>query len=175
MYDPWRTLWQQPNITVRYDDLGDTLGYCDTHTRTIWLHEAMGTTQRRCTLAHELIHLQRGGLPDDPVAAAEEEQLVDRITARLLIPHLDELADVLSHTGSHREAARVLHVDVATLAARLLHLDPGERAFITATLGRRCSTACDLPDRQTDRACNQAVTLVRPHHCTHHHTTRESA
>lgn len=48
---------------------------------------------RRCTLAHELVHVERGGGSEhpDPVVRAREEMWVDRVVVDRLVPE-DELA-----------------------------------------------------------------------------------
>ena len=82
---------------------------------------------RRCTLTHELIHLERGPVPTDPIGRAREELLVDIEAARRLIT-LDELVEALRWTREPNELADQLWVDQPTLRTRMSHLDPVEIA-----------------------------------------------
>jgi len=83
-------------------------GLTDGH--TIWLNPNLTPAGRRCTLAHELIHIERGvihHLPD--VLAAREEHSVDRI-------------------------AIDTDVDLSTLDVRLRTVTPDEAAAINRAL-----------------------------------------
>ncbi len=59
---------------------------------TIMLRDGLTRVERRCTLAHELVHVERGGGSEhpDPVVRRREERWVDRIVADRLVPE-DEL------------------------------------------------------------------------------------
>ena len=90
--------------------------------RTIWLHSELTQAERRCTLTHELLHVE---MPD----AAEDH--VERETARRLIT-VDQLVDAfqwLRHPDVHSLADH-LWVDPQTAANRMRHLDPIEVAQI---------------------------------------------
>ncbi|PRC44552.1 hypothetical protein C6A85_99665 [Mycobacterium sp. ITM-2017-0098] len=50
--------------------------------------------ERRCTVAHELVHDERRVFPTDPVMQAREETLVEQTAARRLI-ELPDLVDAL--------------------------------------------------------------------------------
>ncbi|OBA44927.1 ImmA/IrrE family metallo-endopeptidase [Kocuria sp. ICS0012] len=50
---------------------------------TIWLDTHLTTTERRCTLTHELVHITRGHTGHQPPAV---EAAVREETARLLVP-----------------------------------------------------------------------------------------
>lgn len=89
--------------------------------------------EKRCTIAHELAHAERGPLPHNPVLAAREESAVEQEASRLLID-LDALADALKWAHNLPEAADVLWVDVPTLQVRLDHLHPTEQAWLTNQL-----------------------------------------
>jgi hypothetical protein len=95
--------------------------------RRIWLARGLTQAERRCTLTHELVHLERGPVPTDPVAAAREERIVDEIAARRLIP-VEALADGLRWTRHPLDLADHLWVDQPTLTARMATLDPLEVA-----------------------------------------------
>lgn len=121
-------------VTVRTADLGHRDGLWDPDTRTIWLHYDLTPAQRRCTLAHEVIHAARGDEKlHDHVLTARQERLVDEIAARLLIA-LDDLADALRWCGSDGHLCEVLNVDSPTLAARMQHLTEEERDYLRVRL-----------------------------------------
>lgn len=88
----------------------------------------------RCTLVHELIHLERGHSTCQP---PDVEADVAREAARRLIP-IDELADALAQTRSELEIAEMLWVDVDTLRTRLSFLDDVERAQLGLTHDLAC-------------------------------------
>lgn len=133
MYHPWRHLSSMTDVRVVFREMHGELGTCSFDDRIITLNAAMGPAQRRCTLAHELVHLERGGIPIDPVMIAREEAAVDRIAAYRLID-LDALVSALSWAASHAEAAEVLHVDKATLECRLANLSAIERADVESRM-----------------------------------------
>lgn len=60
----------------------------------IALSHLLGQAGRRCTLTHELVHVERGPVSADPRLAGREERAVDEIAARRLIP-LGELIDAI--------------------------------------------------------------------------------
>ncbi|MGW6376286.1 hypothetical protein ACWFRB_09505 [Rhodococcus sp. NPDC055112] len=96
--------------------------------------------ERRCTLTHELVHVERGPVPDEPHLAAREERCVDRITARRLIT-LDDLVDALiwNRRRVDDDTAEELWVDLRTLQIRIRELTDRERAHIDEELERRLS------------------------------------
>ena len=118
-----------PGVTVRTAVLPPScLGLWDQHARTVWLDERLSPAERRSTLAHELVHAERGDVPcGDPCLDARQERRVDREAARRLIA-VEALADALRWTRDPREVAELLDVDVALLAARIEALTPTERA-----------------------------------------------
>ena len=83
--------------------------------------------KRRCTLAHEIIHLERGPVPTDARGQSREEKAVDRIAARRLIT-ITDLIEGMRWTRNRDELADHLWVDVPTLQARIDGLDPLEVA-----------------------------------------------
>lgn len=136
-YHPWRVLRGLPHITLRWS-AAVTRGRVDGH--TITLHPLLTQAERRSTLAHELVHLERGPAP--PHHTAREELLVEEIAARRLV-NLDDLADaILWHDGNaHDGMAEDLWVDRGILIARIRSLDNEERAYIEAIVARREGTA----------------------------------
>lgn len=89
-WNPWRALRDRPHIELRFalldrhrglwqrDDLGEL----------IVLDARLSRRSRRCVLAHELVHAERGighGAASEATMAFEEE-LVRREVARRLVP-----------------------------------------------------------------------------------------
>lgn len=95
----------------------------------IWLCRKLNQVRRRCTLTHELVHLERGPVPADPVARAREEHTVSVLAARRLIP-ITALIDAYRWcpAGHPAELAEELWVDIPTLRTRMASLDPFEVA-----------------------------------------------
>lgn len=124
-------------VVVRCADLGDDLmGEWVQDTMTIWLDHRLTPAQRRCTLAHELVHAMRGDRRcEDSVLNARQEAAVRRLTARLLVP-LPRLAAALAWTQDEHELAAELHVDLDTLHARREHLTADERAELLDLIAR---------------------------------------
>lgn len=98
-------------------------------TRTITLDPRQTQAERRCTIAHEVEHVHRGPVVDDPRAIAREESAVEQAVARRLIP-LPRLADALAWSLDPHEVAEALWVDVDTVLVRVEHLHPSERAVL---------------------------------------------
>ena len=92
--------------------------------------------ERRCTIAHELVHDERRIFPANPVLRAREELRVERIAARRLIA-LDRLVDVLVWTRRTEEVAEELWVDVPMLVALVQSLTDQERDWIDEQLHER--------------------------------------
>ena len=127
-WNPWRHIGEHyPDVIVdtRVELPGRIWGL--TVDRHIWLCRRLDQVRRRCTLTHEIVHLERGPVPTDPVGHAREERLVEQLAARRLIT-IDALADGLAWTRDLHQLAEHLWVDVPTLQARMGSLDPIEVA-----------------------------------------------
>ncbi|AJE32558.1 hypothetical protein B842_03525 [Corynebacterium humireducens NBRC 106098 = DSM 45392] len=101
---------------------------------TIWLNPRLTEAGRRCTLAHELIHVDRGLPP--PGLEAKEETKVDKATARQLTP-VEQLLDAViwTHGGhNHTTLAWELNLDLPTLRTRLDVVTPDELHLINHAL-----------------------------------------
>lgn len=120
---PWSTLLSaHPNTDVwPTNSLPPTVLGCTDGT-SIWLTVEQTVAEARCTLVHELIHLERGHRTCQP---PDVEADVAREAAQRLIP-IDELVDALTQARSELEAAELLWVDVDTLRTRLAFLDDVE-------------------------------------------------
>lgn len=127
-WNPWRHVGKHyPHVVVdtRTELPGRLWGFTDG--ATIWLCRLLDQAARRSTLAHEVVHLERGPVPADARGQAREERTVSAIAARRLIT-LDALADALRWTRDEHQLAEALWVDVPTLEARMAALDPVEVA-----------------------------------------------
>lgn len=143
-YNPWHHLQAHwPRAEVSIEPLpGDLLGL----TRFPPLHIALSSysspAQRRCTLAHEIVHLERdpirGDDADQPLGwSPREERRVHAVAATRLI-HADALVAAIRDLGGNDDRAALsalLDVDTETLQVRLALLDPHERAAIWQQVG----------------------------------------
>lgn len=95
-WNPWRALRGRPDLRFAIEELPD--GVYGAHVargdrQGILMAKGLDRRRRNATLAHELVHIERGGgcpthsLPDDLVAVAHrEERRVEREVARRLVP-----------------------------------------------------------------------------------------
>ncbi|XAO35470.1 IrrE-like protein [Gordonia phage Morgana] len=126
MYDPWADIAARyPHITVdRTRSLGDGL-FGEWVGDTIYLDRDLSPEQARCTLTHEIVHLDRG-VPcdvDDPA----EEAIVEGIAARKLIDMSDYVDIVVRMTlNNFQQIADELDVDTTMLAMRVTDFSPAE-------------------------------------------------
>lgn len=129
MYHPWRALRTLgKRVTLHWADLPDgILGLTD-GTAIIWMDPQQRQAKRRCTLTHELVHIELGhtGGCDDRI-----ERHVDQVASRRLIP-MASLLDALVWTHNLDELAEELWVDRETLDARIACLTDEERQQIAA-------------------------------------------
>jgi hypothetical protein len=135
-YDPWRDLrenWPEVQVVIK-PMRGRLLG--ELRYPVIALRADTTAAQRRCTLAHEIVHLERG-VTDCGPWAEREERLVEAEAARRLIPTEALLDAVRSCGGAHDigALADVLEVDLDTLEARLRQVTPRERQQIETGSG----------------------------------------
>lgn len=128
-WHPWRWLRDHhPDVVVHHGPLpADRMGQLSG--AEIRLHHRLTQAERRCTLTHELVHIERRGAehPNPDV----EERIVEAETARRLITEA-QLVDAfawLRHPGL-AELAEHWWVDQQTALTRMEHLDPLEVAAI---------------------------------------------
>jgi hypothetical protein len=132
-YDPWHALAELDGARVVFDDLPPRRrGEVDFDTQTITLHRRLDPTAQRCTLAHELVHLERG--PVVMCQVPREERAVAAIAARRLVP-LEALAEALRWSRDERAVADELSVDVRTVRVRLRSLTAAEQTFLHGRVG----------------------------------------
>src|SRR6478735_3992547 len=119
----------QHDIIVRIGTLGGgVMGLWDEVTRTLWLDADLTPAERRSTLAHELVHAERGDVPcGDQVLDARQERWVEKEAACRLVGW-EALSDAARWSGGDaREIADLLGVDVETVRVRFEVLTPQER------------------------------------------------
>jgi hypothetical protein len=138
-YNPWRDLRDNwPHIQVVIEPMhGRLLG--ELRYPVIALRADTSSAQRRCTLTHELIHLERGVCDWGQWSEREERYVHDEV-ARRLVP-IDELARAIRDVGGTHDLAAVaaaLDVDRDTLRVRLGLVTAAERSVIVG------GSVCDL-------------------------------
>lgn len=130
VYHPWRRFRALARWTLQQADLPEGVhGQLRWSTRTVTLDRRLSQVQRRCTIAHELVHIERGPVPCSAWLAEREEAAVEQEVARRLIK-LKDLGEALAWARHASEAADVLWVTEDVLRVRLEHLHPAERAYL---------------------------------------------
>lgn len=124
---PWRGLRLRERITLAWHD-GGPMGWARHSTQTVSLRRDLNYAERRCTLEHELLHLERGPVPVGWVA--QDEERVRRETARRMLPDIRVVGEALAWATCEDEAADELGVDRYVLRYRLRHLHPAERGYL---------------------------------------------
>lgn len=129
MWHPWRTAAERyPHITIDTRQQlprgvrGLWRGTC------IWICSSLSQAERRSTLTHELLHVDRGLAPRH--ARAREESTINELAARKLIT-MPALTDALRWSRDPHELAEHLWVDPPTVKARMNTLDPLETAELS--------------------------------------------
>lgn len=132
LHNPWRHLAvHHPGVRVIWTRIpGATRGFTDGE--RIWLDDRLTQVQRRVTVCHETIHIERGIIPADSL----EEARVNRLVAQRLIS-TDQLVDALRwhRHPSLPSLADNLWVDVATVKCRLDTMPEQEQSAIQQQLG----------------------------------------
>jgi hypothetical protein len=134
MIHPWRRLRAFTHIELRWHDDGD-MGETDHEEGWISIRRGMTQAERRCTVQHELIHVERGTTLEGVLNDREELQ-VRRLTARSMLPDIRVVGEALAWARDHVEAADELWVDEAVLLDRLHGLHPAERHYLTRRLAQ---------------------------------------
>jgi len=127
MFHPWRRLRAQPQIDVTWRAMPDRLGATDGRC-VIVMHPHQSQVQRRCTLAHELAHIELGHVDG---CSDADERTATLLAARWLVD-MEQLLSALRWAEDMREVADECWVDVPTLMARLDGLTCDERDQIRA-------------------------------------------
>lgn len=132
VFDPWRTLRTLPHVRLVWRPLAGRYGLTDGHA-TIWMHPRQSRTEKRCTLTHELVHLERG---HTTACHSAVEQAVRTETARRLV-HIDDLVDAYRWAMSFDELAEECDVTRSVLLDRLENLSPDEARTLAEALLQR--------------------------------------
>lgn len=132
-YDPWYHLQDRwPHAEVVIEPLhGTLLGEIRFPPLQIALTATSSAAQQRCTLAHEIVHLERGLADVGAWAWREERQVHSEAARRLITP--EDLAAALRGVAGAPDLgtlAQLLDVDSETLNVRLALLEPRELASI---------------------------------------------
>lgn len=132
MHHPWRAFRSLTDWTLAVDVLpGHRRGQVDFEARVVTLDRRLLQVERRCTIRHELHHIERG--PAAPGLRGKDERAVRQATARDLIA-LDDLLDGLRWTRQPDELADLLWVTRDVLETRIRHLQPAERRHLAQNL-----------------------------------------
>lgn len=121
-FNPWDWLGGLPDVKIRSLRLpDDEMGRWVPDAGLILLDTRLTAIEECCTGVHEGVHALRGDEPlrgcgpDGDRLDRRQERDVDRIAARLLLPSVERVAEVLARTHNLEEAAEELAVDPDTL------------------------------------------------------------
>lgn len=129
--NPWRLLREAAQVELQWHR-GGPMGKTVHSEQVISLRMGMTWEERRCTVQHELLHIERG--PQPLGLRAKDEEWVRRETAFRMIPEIRPVGDAIAWALSEEEAAEELGVDVYVLRYRLKHMSPMERAWLRQRL-----------------------------------------
>ncbi|GII98354.1 hypothetical protein CLV28_0679 [Sediminihabitans luteus] len=136
MFDPWRVLATLPHVELVWAPLRGRLGQSNGHDK-IWLEPDQYEVEQRCTLAHELVHMERG---DKHACDPAVEKAVVEETARRLIS-MPDLIVAWQWASSLHDVADELHVTEDVLMDRLGVLTEREQARLADAVLRRGNPA----------------------------------
>lgn len=129
MIHPWRRLRALSHIRLVWHD-GGPMGETDFGAMTISLRRGLTWEERRCTVLHECLHVERGPVPMGLMP--REELRVRKETARLMLPDVQAIGDAYAWAqGDDEAAAHELGVDVDVLRTRMRYMThPAERGYL---------------------------------------------
>lgn len=115
------------------------LGWLDLAKGSVKIRRHLDDARRRSTLAHEMVHYDRGDIAcDNLLDQMRVEQAVRTATANWLIS-LRDLAYTLAVSQTESEAAQRLRVDVQTLRQRVDALSPQDADYVERVVRRRAA------------------------------------
>lgn len=133
-YSPWRHVHAMPHLRLVHERLDGLDSLYDPAEMQITLDSRLGQAERRCALAHELVHAEEGHEAQAcPVLAARQERMAEQVAASRLIL-LEELANAMVWAHDERQLAEELWVDVDTVLNRLRGLTDQEWAYLNARI-----------------------------------------
>jgi hypothetical protein len=128
---PWRRLRELAHVRLLWHE-GGPPGWTDFEESTISLRRGLNQAERRSTVMHECLHVERGPVP---MGLADREELrVEKESARLLLPDVKVIGEALAWARDLSEAADELWVDEQMLRVRLRYLHPAERGWLKQRL-----------------------------------------
>src|SRR4051812_26112122 len=98
------------------------MGLTTHKTTTVSLRRGLTWAERRCTLEHELEHVETGPMPWG--LREKDEERVRRLTARRMLPDIRLVGDAIAWAHSGEEAADKLCIDLDVLIYQLRHMHP---------------------------------------------------
>jgi hypothetical protein len=131
MYHPWRHLRTLTDLVVVWLCPAKDAPAATDGERVVWLDPRLLQVERRCVLAHELVHVERGHRGCQPAAVEVE---VRREAAARLVP-FESLFESWRWSLSFSELAAELWVTESVLADRFRWLTKDEWAQILAAAG----------------------------------------
>lgn len=125
-YHPWRELRSREHIELAWQALPPGVRGITDGTSAIWMETDQLQVERRCTLAHELAHIDLGHTTE---TTDQEENAARRLASTKLIDW-DDLVDAYRWASCMSEWADELWVTEDVLEDRLHFLHPHERALL---------------------------------------------
>lgn len=125
MHHPWRDLRNREHVRLYFEHMPPGMRG-GTNGTDIWMEKRLLQVERRCTLTHELVHMDLGheGCQDE-----RTEARVRRATARRLLT-VEQLVEVVRWTDIPEEMADELWVTVDVLTEFTKSLTAFERKLV---------------------------------------------
>lgn len=135
-YSPWADAAQRhPDIHIERCDIAPARGVWVASERVILIDRGLNQTERRCTLAHELAHIDLEHVEAPGWFARRLEHEADRLAAKRLLADIDAIADAIcTHPLDPDLVAEQLGVTMRVLKKRLKRLTETEKAHIEQRL-----------------------------------------
>lgn len=125
MFDPWKVVEAHPYIAVELREF-ETISGATNGVDRIYLDPRLLQVERRCTLTHELVHIDRQHTRCQPLTI---ERQVRHTAARLLV-NVQDLRREMRWARNHAELAAELVITPRVLSDRLECLTEAELAWL---------------------------------------------